>query len=338
MSKRDGHLGASLAVASLIGLLAASTSASAFADGPSASAGESTGGVTPNSAAKTTLVQDSSRLALKLSGRVSIDASGSAVVLPSAPLFPSSALLATQVTGRVVEPQGNLYDDLHHSVSDSNYWNFCSAGAASATLYYWVPTNVTNWSAGNFTEPYGPHQSTTYWASSDTGTSSDTSNGYSTKGRAYLMYIAEQVQPPTFSSKGLDNFNSYPTAGASLPDTRDVLNWEASGHSANWQNYFYFTQNPSSPAALLAAVEPDITGGKALIADVDTGYLSNWSRSLGHAITIIGYNNTAGTYTYLDTCGHACNGSSQSTNGGIWSISQAALYNAIHAFGVGITW
>ena len=68
---------------------------------------------------------------------------------------------------------------------------------------------------------------------------------------------------------------------------------------------------------------------------VDTGYLPNWSRALGHAIAIVGYDDSAGTYAYVDTCGKACNGSSQATNGGVWHVAQSKMHSAIAAFGAG---
>ena len=70
-------------------------------------------------------------------------------------------------------------------------------------------------------------------------------------------------------------------------------------------------------------------------ADVDTAHLPNWSRSLGHSIAIVGYDDSADTYAYVDTCGARCNGSSQATNGGVWHISQSRLHTAITSFGVG---
>ncbi len=55
-------------------------------------------------------------------------------------------------------------------------------------------------------------------------------------------------------------------------------------------------------------------------------------------MAIIGYNDTAGTYTYLDTCGKRCNGSGSAKNGSINTISQHNMYLAIHSHGTGIVW
>jgi hypothetical protein len=88
-------------------------------------------------------------------------------------------------------------------------------------------------------------------------------------------------------------------------------------------------------ATLHHDVTRDIWGGHAVFADVDTTYLPNWSRSLGHSIAIVSYDDSAGTYAYVDTCGHRCNGSTQSTDGGVWHVSQSRMYQAIVALGAG---
>ena len=71
------------------------------------------------------------------------------------------------------------------------------------------------------------------------------------------------------------------------------------------------------------------------MAAVDTGYLPNWSRSLSHAIAVVGYDDAAKTYTYVDTCGVRCNGSSKAKNGGVWTLSQTALFQGITHDGAG---
>ena len=96
---------------------------------------------------------------------------------------------------------------------------------------------------------------------------------------------------------GLPSFSTYPTTGSSLSDSRDALNWEASGHSSTWSTSFYQTVGASglTSATLHHDVTRDIRGGHAVFADVDTAYLPNWSRSLGHSIPIVGYDDCAGT-------------------------------------------
>jgi hypothetical protein len=243
---------------------------------------------------------------------------------------PVAHMLDTSVVAKIVEPPGDGHDDHGTYYSDQNYWNFCSPGAVTAALSYFT-SNVTAYPAGYVHEPYGPHESTTYWASSDSV------DGYATVGRAYLMHIALAVKPPNFTSAGLPSFGTYPTHGSSLHDSRDVLNWEASGHSSSWSTFFYQDVSASglSSATLHHDITRDIWGGHAVFADVNTAYLPNWSRGLGHSIAIVGYDDTAGTYTYVDTCGHRCNGSSQSTNGGVWHVSQSRMYSAILALGAG---
>ena len=234
---------------------------------------------------------------------------------------PNAKTLSTTVVSAIIEPLGSGTDSAGHSYSDKNYWNFCAPGAVTATLSYWG-SNATSWPAGHFEEPYGPYRISTYWDDAHS--------------RAYLMHIAEQVEPPSFSSAGLPSFSTYPTTGSSLGDIRDVLNWEASGHSSSWSSFFYEKVSGSVSATTLHSdVARDITGNHALVVTVDTAYLPNWSRSLGHAIAIVGYDDSAGTYAYVDTCGKACNGSAQATNGGVWHVSQSKMHTAIAAFGAG---
>ncbi len=310
--------------------------------------GQNTGDASGPSEAKSTLVQDPAWVDLKNSGRVQRPIPFGPVEIASSvsPLtFPSSIELSPTVTAKIVEPQGNLYDDLHHSLSDLNYWNFCSAGGAAVALYWWT-SNVTSWPAGNFSEPYGTHVSTTYWKSSDTGTSSDTSNLYSTNGRAYLMYLAEKVKPPSYSRAGIVNFDYYPTHGGSLADIRDALNWEASGHSSGWSNYFYVLRGTSglTQATFLSDVRQDIANSSApVVVDVNTylsstTHLPNWSRNLAHTISIIGYNDTNSTLDYTDTCGKACNGSASAGNGGVYVVSYATMYSLLTSLGYGYDW
>ena len=234
---------------------------------------------------------------------------------------PNAKTLSTTVVSEIVEPLGSGTDAAGHAYSDKNYWNFCAPGAVTASLSYWG-SHATSWPAGHFEEPYGPYRVSTYWDDAHS--------------RAYLMHIAEQVSPPTFSEPGLPSFSTYPTNGSSIGDIRDVLNWEASNHASAWSSFFYerIAANVSS-STLHADVTRDITGNHAIVVTVDTAYMPNWSRSLGHAIAIVGYDDSAGTYAYVDTCGKACNGSSQATNGGVWHVSQSKMHTAIAAFGAG---
>lgn len=234
---------------------------------------------------------------------------------------PTSKTLSTTVVSAIIEPLGSGTDSAGHSYSDKNYWNFCAPGAATAALSTWSD-DATTWPAGKFQEPYGPYQISTYWDDAHS--------------RAYLMHIAEQVSPPSFSAAGLPSFSTYPTTGSSLGDIRDVLNWEASNHASAWSSFFYEKVSASvSSATLHSDVARDITGNHAVVVTVDTAYLPNWSRGLGHAIAIVGYDDSAGTYAYVDTCGKACNGSSQATNGGVWHVAQSKMHSAIAAFGSG---
>lgn len=304
----------------------------------------STGGALPAEAGQSHLVQDASWVALKLSGRIHRTSNGLVVVAPASATpaaFPSSSYLSTSTTAQVIEPEGDLYDDAHQAEADLNYWNFCAAGAGANAVYYFRPTNVTAWPAGNFTEPYGPHIQTTYWKSSDT--TSDTGDGYSSTGRAYIMYMAEQVKPPSYATAGVDNFNTYPTTGASITDLRDAVNWEASNHSSSWSTYFYAYVSTSglTSTTLHSDIQTDVySNGAPLVVYVNTYvnsslHLPNWSSSVIHAITIVGYNDSTGMYRYLDTCGAKCGSSS---NGGTHDVSQSTLFSLLTNAGYGFIW
>ena len=244
-------------------------------------------------------------------------------------------MLDTSVVSQIVEPEGDGKDDASQSFTDKNYWNFCMPGAATVALYYFLSSNVTGWAAGDFKEPSNAPSTIptvgTYWKSDENV------NGYHTYGRAYLMHLAEQVKPPSYAAPGMASFTSYPTTGATLVDARDAMNWEASGHSASYATFFYsiVSSKGLTAATLHGDVKKTIDGGHAVVAAVDTGYLPNWSRSLSHAITVVGYDDTASTYKYTDTCGVHCNGSSKSKNGGVWTIGQTALFDAIESDGAG---
>ncbi len=306
--------------------------------------GGNTGDALPPEAAQSRLVQDPAWLALKAAGRLRPAASGGLAAASGAAIaattYPTSFNLDVSLSASIVEPEAAGYDDLHRSFYDANYWNFCSAGSAAAVISYFRPGNVTAWPSGYFTEPYGPYRATTYWRSQDYGGSGDTGNGYSTVGRAYTMYLAEQVRPPTFGRPGVINFNSYPNTGGSILDQRDVINWEISGHASNWQNYFYAWRNTAAMTGPMfkQAVKTTLVDGRApMLLNVytwldPTTRLPNWNRQVKHSITLIGYNETTGTYRYLDTCGRNCGSLS---NGGVHDVSQTVLWTLLNSLGYG---
>jgi hypothetical protein len=304
------------------------------------------GGGISSSPGKSSLVQDPAWVQLKESGHVVRNAHGGVTVVPAttqlvAPAFtfPSYYYMDTTVTGRVIEPEGRYYDDLHRSESDQNLWRFCAAGASAVTISAWLGSGfLTSGGINSYTEPYGPYRLTTYWGPTDTGTSADTSDGYSSVGRSAVMYVAEQSKPPTFGTPGVVDFTYYPTHGASVADVRDVLNWEISGHSSGWQTYFYAKVSTSglAQATLLSDVMIDIAEWPVPVVVALNTYVSasvhlpNWSYNAAHAIAIVGYNNNNGTYRYVDTCGAQCGGG---TNGGVHDVSQSTMYQLIMSLG-----
>lgn len=103
--------------------------------------------------------------------------------------------------------------------------------------------------------------------------------------------------------------------GATLQAVRDALNWEASGeNTSNWTNYFYivnwkssYTTESSLESAFHSTVVTDISYSYVpVIVEIPAkvAYLPNWPNGNGvyHFVTIVGYNDNTGQYTYVDTC------------------------------------
>jgi hypothetical protein len=247
---------------------------------------------------------------------------------------PASLTLATGRTGRIVEMPGFGQDDRDKSYVDSNYWNICSAGAATVAASYFIPDPFQM--SGAFHEPYGPFSITTRWDEQDV----DANLGFDARARAYMLFMAMNVDPPSFDRPGIDDFSTYPTRGGSPQAIRDAINWEISDHAGGgrWITWFYFTE-PNTGLGFTADkfnadVVADVWGsGAPVIVAVDADFLPNWpdlTRPLHHAITIVGYDNADNTYTYLDTCGRQCG---STTNGGTHEIAQKKLFKAMQMVG-----
>jgi hypothetical protein len=232
----------------------------------------------------------------------------------------------------------------------------CGAGASAVALAYWN-IDVLHYPKLTATDPGGTF---TY---DPNGTNSAT-DGH---GRSYIMYLATKIQPTNppdpanWTGQGevtLDPANAA-NSGANAESVRDALNWEASGHAANWQNFFYTISYVSNDAQNQADHSPDAgttvtasiinkhivagigTSHRPVIAQVNDGDLPDWqssgARGHGHLIAIIGYDNTTGTYTYVETCSNQMCGTTQ-TDGpnadgtGTHTISKQQLFQAMTDF------
>jgi hypothetical protein len=90
-------------------------------------------------------------------------------------------------------------------------------------------------------------------------------------------------------------------------------------------------------SALHGDIQRDIAApqGVPLVANVATAsgkyHLPNWAkaRSVNHSITIVGYDDQAATYTYIDTCGPSCNNTGSPA--GVYKVSQATLWALLAA-------
>ena len=285
--------------------------------------------------------------------------------------IPAAHTLDLSWTRWIVEPPGRGIDEKGTAYVDRSYWNFCGPGATTVTLYYWQQLtgrpNVTG-TRGHFLDPYaaegvpwpssgplvavsGGQRLGTYWSGSDSV------SGFTAHGRGFVMYMATRSQPPTWNATGITVWADssghayYPTRGASLNGIQAGLNWEASGHdTTDWVDAWYGTVNSYDPTLardLQAAVMLDVgRDGVPVVAAIDTYDLPNWRDGAStphtrHAVSIVGYDNTASppTYTYIDTCGRACNPRGGNKNGQIHVIAQSAMVAAIQdPVGIGFTW
>jgi hypothetical protein len=300
--------------------------------------GNSTGGVLPPEPGSG---QDQAFVIAKEQGRVRVHPDGRVEILSTAPAvtYPSSVQLDTTWTGKVWEPQGSGTDDAGISYTDNNYWNFCGPGATAVALWYWTTYGrpwVTGIKTQAYTEPNGAQVATT-WAATDSVS----------KGRGAIMYLAEYEIPApdvgVWSYPGvIDWTSSYPNDGTPVNRIRDALNWEISGRttiSPSSGGPYILTPYTSSltQSVLHADVLLDLASkpGVPLIANVATSsgryHLPNWGKrgSVNHSITIVGYDDAKGTYTYIDTCGPGCNNSGNPA--GVYTVSQQTLWALLGA-------
>jgi hypothetical protein len=285
--------------------------------------------------------------------------------------IPASRTLDPSWTRWIVEPPGYGTDEKGTRYTDTSFWNMCGPGSATVALYYWQQLsgrpNVAG-TSGWFLDPYaaegvpwpsagpivgvsGGNRIGTYWSGSDT------LSGFTAHGRGFLMYMATQSRPPTWKATGIAVFADadgkavYPTWGASKELIGTGINWEISGHDSNrWVDGWYGPVNTGDPAMardLNVAVMLDVgRDGVPVIGAVDVSYLPNWQSGsttphTRHAISIVGYDNTANppTYTYLDTCGRACNARGGNQNGQIHVIAQSQMVAAMQdGVGDGFIW
>jgi hypothetical protein len=313
------------------------------------------------------------RIALVDGQTVVLDPGADPLVSPATGVaIPTARTLDTTYARWIIEPLGYGKDAKGNSFSDRNLWNLCEPGATAAALYYWQQLtghpNVTG-TAGYFLDPYAAEGSAwpvpgptvvrsaggarlgTYWSGSDR------LNGYTAHARGYIMYLGMAVQPPGWQSKGIAVYADasghplYPTIGAPRTNIQVALNWEASGHvEQGWAEFWYASVIRFEPAVardLQMAVTLDVGRDSVpVVVELDTHGLPNWQAGsktphIRHAVTIVGYNNAAKppTYTYIDTCGRACNNRGGNQNGQIHVIAQSQMVSAIQdTVGSGFVW
>jgi hypothetical protein len=256
---------------------------------------------------------------------------------------PATYSLDTSITKLFREPAGSSatkYTDASgHWYIDWNFAQMCSDGSGAILMYYWMlqhPQNAYPWLTGDyangwFVEPYNStdwtylnahshptfqdSQKRTYWVWS--------SGGYYARG--YMVYLSMKINPGgTWRFNGLDDYHSrlygaptnpdntpkYPQWGSDPDYMTYALGWEVSGHSQSQGSWWTFHLHTDSNLAanLHQAVTTDLfTFNVPVQARVNAKYLVNWpsTSNLGHAVAIVGYNDSAQppTYTFIDTYG-----------------------------------
>lgn len=187
-------------------------------------------------------------------------------------------------------------------------FTLCGPGAADVTTDYWpLPANLANYAY--VSDPLNPTQNTSWNGTDVDGT---------TRMRGYMLHLAAQIEAPTWASPGMfmqSKFQSGETGGATLQVVRDAINWEASGENpSDWAGYFYivtwnssYSTESAMESSLHQAVVNDVYYNHVpVIVEISAKYpaLRNWPDGSGvnHFVTIVGYDDNAGTYLYVDTC------------------------------------
>ena len=207
-------------------------------------------------------------------------------------------------------------------------WYLCGPGAAAVASWYWSFAPFPG--DGTYSDPHA----SLYWLTN--------------YGKTDIMHIAYGINPPNsgWTSPGVMYYGTYPSAGTSNPDLLIGMNYEASGESSNWQNYYYLLASYSNLIAsnLLSDIEYDTYSyGVPPVVSVNDRYLPDWQnsnyRGESHDIAILGYNNSNSTYTYYETCDSGKAGC-ETTGYGVKTISQSELYTAIENDGQegGLIW
>ena len=269
----------------------------------------------------------------------------------------SSASLSTTYTRWIIEPRGGSWFDgdpgINGWYTDNNYFNECTDGAAAVAMRYWQSKygfpNVSGM-AGYAKEPYTswPAGYPTFRSQSVGSYFAGTSifDGYTANARGYIQYLSMKVSTPGLAHPGIDEYfnpttgaQEYRQQGGTPSKLIAALNEES--RQTFWAWVPWSTQYLAT--VLRNHVGTDIASGLPVIVMVDASLLPNWTGEaqglVQHAVSIVGYNDSSGTYTYLDSCGTVCNPRAGNQNGGIYTISQTTMANAmIEGVGAGFAW
>ncbi len=254
-----------------------------------------------------------------------------------------------------MEPNGSkttsYYDAAGYWYKDVNFANMCSDGSAAILMYYWELQHPSN-AFPNVTGTYGYFAEP--WSSSDWTYLINTLRSYptfqnsskatdwiwsqaSTYGRGYMVWLSMVLNPNgTFARNGIDDYHYrdngqavYPQGGNDPDYMVKALAWESSNHTNSSQYFWVFVRYDDATLAndFHTAITTDIpTDHVPVQARVSTAYLTNWSgtgQNIGHAVSIIGYDDNAGTVTFIDTYG---------PHHGVFTQSRSSMVNGMLHF------
>lgn len=252
-------------------------------------------------------------------------------------------------------PNATQYtDDAGSSYNDGYYFTFCGPGAADVAAWYMpFPNNDATYTESD-SLPGNGQDGGSHSPGALTWYGQDGSGGSEAwRLRGYMSYLALGMHVPSWHDANNNpiygmlpwSFNTTGAPGGStLQSVRDVLNWEDSSENpSTWANYFYTVTWNNSVNNIGVTLHNDIVtdvanSGRAVVVEVNAKDLPNWttSNNVNHFIAIIGYDDNADQYYYIDTCKlfthcHNQGGANQGDTPDVHYISEEDLTTAVSA-------
>ena len=165
------------------------------------------------------------------------------------------------------------------------------------------------------------------------------------RGDGYMMYLAWKVpgykghKGVFWHSKCFKHHGCNPTSTSE--DIAAAANYEYWGGGSpkgpnpfKWIGAYYMKSQTSFHDAVVRQLA--VMGVPVLVSVMTKGLPSWGTTDLGHYISIVGYNDTKGTYEYVETCPRwtGCGHANEVAGGpNLFWVSQKTLYTAIHRNG-----